>query len=104
VNEVLIGMSATSKFAIPTVLAVASLVLMVAVAIWQFGNPVEAAGLFRNRGSTVHGQVNPAANSAAANSAVAETLPPGMTAAACGSGVTLAPSSASLGSGGASTP
>jgi len=105
VNEVLIGMSATSKFTIPTVLAVASLVLMLAVAVWQFGDPAQAAGLFRNRGSAVHGQVNPAAsNGAAVSNAAAESLPPGMTAAACGSGVTLAPSSASLGSGGSTAP
>src|SRR5439155_26501857 len=46
VHDVLAGMSAASKFTIPTMLVIASLLIVVTTAIWQFGSPVHAAGLF----------------------------------------------------------
>lgn len=56
VIEVLSGMSSARRFAIPSMLALAALVLLTASAVWQFGSPVQAAGLFRaNRGPNVHG-------------------------------------------------
>jgi RNA polymerase sigma factor (sigma-70 family) len=55
INDVVAGMSAASKFTIPTILAVASLLLVITTAIWQFGSPLEAANLIRfNRGNGAH--------------------------------------------------
>lgn len=87
VNEVVIGMSGTSKFAIPTVLAVASLVLVLAVAIWQFGTPAYGSGFFHaNRAGSVHALTSPGASAgstvdAAAGSAAGSSCG----TAACGS-------------------
>jgi RNA polymerase sigma factor (sigma-70 family) len=56
VSEVVAGMSSASKFAIPTVLALVALLMITTAAIWQFGSPVHAAGLFQlQRGAGVHG-------------------------------------------------
>jgi hypothetical protein len=49
-------MSVTNKFAIPTIVVLATLLLIVTTAIWQFGAPVHAAGLFQSQSdSAVHG-------------------------------------------------
>jgi len=58
VQDVVAGMSAASKFAIPTIAALASILLVIATAVWQFGSPLEAASLFQfSRGNTAHGLV-----------------------------------------------
>ena len=42
--------------AVPTILAIASIVLALSVAVWEFGSPAQAALLFNfGRGSNVHG-------------------------------------------------
>ena len=58
-----------------------SLVLLIAVGIWQFAVPAEASGFFRfGRSNGVH-----ARQSGAGTGGAAEMLPPaGMTAVACG--------------------
>jgi Sigma-70, region 4 len=63
VHDVLAGMSATSKFTIPTIAVVASLLLVITTAVWQFGSPVHAASLFHfSRTSAVHGLTAPSAS------------------------------------------
>jgi RNA polymerase sigma factor (sigma-70 family) len=56
VQEVIAGMSATSKFTIPTIVALASVLLIVSTVVWQLGAPAHAASLFHfGRSSNVHG-------------------------------------------------
>jgi RNA polymerase sigma factor (sigma-70 family) len=56
VEEVVAGMSAAGKFAVPTILAIASIVLALSVAIYEFSPPGQAAMLFGfGRGNNVHG-------------------------------------------------
>jgi hypothetical protein len=56
VGDVLAGMSATSKFAIPTAVALALLLMLMTAAVWQMGGPAHAASrLQRQRVPTVHG-------------------------------------------------
>ncbi len=56
VNDVVAGMSAASKFAVPSAVALASVLLVIATAVWQFGAPAHAAGLFGfRRGPNLHG-------------------------------------------------
>ena len=66
VNDIVAGMSAASKFTIPTILAIASILLVISTAVWQFGGPLQAASLVRfQRGNSVHGlTTTPAASSA----------------------------------------
>jgi RNA polymerase sigma factor (sigma-70 family) len=56
VHEIVAGMSAASKFTVPTIVALASLLLIVTAAAWQlFGPPAHAASLFSfHRSSNVH--------------------------------------------------
>jgi len=55
VEEVVASMSAAGKFAVPTILAIASILLALSVAVWEFGSPAQAALLFNfGRGSNVH--------------------------------------------------
>jgi RNA polymerase sigma factor (sigma-70 family) len=56
VHEIVAGMSASSKFAIPTIVALATLLLIVTTAAWQFfGPPAHAASLFQfHRANNVH--------------------------------------------------
>jgi RNA polymerase sigma factor (sigma-70 family) len=55
VRDVLTGMSATSKFAIPTAVALALLLMFTSAAVWQLGGPAQAASLLhRPRASTAH--------------------------------------------------
>jgi RNA polymerase sigma factor (sigma-70 family) len=54
-EEVVAGLSAGSKFAIPTILVIASLLLVLTTAVWQFGSPVHAASFLNfGRGLGVH--------------------------------------------------
>lgn len=53
-TEVLLGMSPATRFALPSVLALAALMLLTASAVWQFGSPVQAAGLFKANRGNVH--------------------------------------------------
>jgi RNA polymerase sigma factor (sigma-70 family) len=56
VEDVVAGMSAVSKFTVPTIAVVASVLLVVTTAVWQFGSPVHAASLFHfGRNAAVHG-------------------------------------------------
>jgi RNA polymerase sigma factor (sigma-70 family) len=56
VDEIAASMSAASKFAVPGILALASLLLMFSVAVWEFGSPVQAANLFHfGRVNNEHG-------------------------------------------------
>jgi RNA polymerase sigma factor (sigma-70 family) len=56
VQEIVAGMSAANKFTIPTIVALASVLLIVSTVVWQLGAPAHAASLFHfNRGSNVHG-------------------------------------------------
>jgi RNA polymerase sigma factor (sigma-70 family) len=56
VRDVLACMSATSKFAIPTAVALALLLMLTSAAVWQLGGPAQAASLLqRHRGPAVHG-------------------------------------------------
>jgi hypothetical protein len=56
VNDVLAGMSATSKFSIPTVVTLASILLIVTTGLWQLGTAANAANMFSfRRGPNVHG-------------------------------------------------
>jgi len=56
VQDVIAGMSASSKFTIPTIVALASVLLIVSTVVWQLGAPAHAANLFRfSRGANVHG-------------------------------------------------
>ena len=56
VQEVIAGMSAASKFTVPTIVALASVLLIVSTVVWQLGAPAHAASLFSfGRGSNVHG-------------------------------------------------
>ena len=56
VNDVIAGMSATSKFSIPTVVTLASILLIVTTGLWQLGTAAHASNLFNfRRGPNVHG-------------------------------------------------
>jgi hypothetical protein len=56
VFDVVAGMSAANRFAVPTIAALASLLLVVTTAVWQLGGPAQAASLLRfHRGPGVHG-------------------------------------------------
>jgi RNA polymerase sigma factor (sigma-70 family) len=56
VLDVVAGMSAAGRFAVPTIAVLASLLLIVTTAVWQFGVPAQAASLLRfHRGPEVHG-------------------------------------------------
>jgi len=78
VQEIVSGMSATSKFTIPTIVALASVLLIVSTVVWQLGAPAHAANLFHfSRGGNVHGlTTTPASGS----------LLPVMGQASCGDG------------------
>lgn len=90
VHDVVTGMSAANKFAIPTIAVVASVLLVMMTAIWQFGSPVHAANLFHfNRSAPVHAlTTTPAGGSVTSLSAA------GASDASCGSacGATPTPS------------
>jgi len=97
VHEVVSSMSAASKFAIPTIAVVASLLLVLTSAVWQFGNPVvHAAGLFRfNRAAAVHGLTTTPAGGAVTSLSAAGASDGGCasacgTAPACGTAATPA--------------
>jgi RNA polymerase sigma factor (sigma-70 family) len=56
VQEIVAGMSAANKFTIPTIVALASVLLIVSTVVWQLGAPAHAASLFHfNRAANVHG-------------------------------------------------
>ncbi|HMC11316.1 MAG TPA: sigma-70 family RNA polymerase sigma factor [Pirellulaceae bacterium] len=56
VHDVVAGMSAASKFAIPTIVALVSLLLVITTLVWQFGSPAHAASLLHfRRADNVHG-------------------------------------------------
>src|SRR4051812_32658407 len=56
VRDMVASMSAASKFAIPTIALLASLLLAITTAAWQFGSPAQAANLFHfGRATNVHG-------------------------------------------------
>lgn len=56
VLDVLSGMSVATKFAIPTIVIVASVLLVVTTVFWQFAPTASAASMFHfSRGSGVHG-------------------------------------------------
>jgi RNA polymerase sigma factor (sigma-70 family) len=56
VNDVIAGMSAASKFAIPSAVALASILLIITTIVWQFGAPAYAAGRFGfRRAPNAHG-------------------------------------------------
>src|SRR5439155_27250572 len=65
VQEVIAAMSAGSKFTVPTIVALASVLLIVSTAVWQFGSPAQAASLFHfYRSDNVHGlRTTPASGS-----------------------------------------
>jgi RNA polymerase sigma factor (sigma-70 family) len=84
VDEVLAGMSAARRFAIPTIMVIASLLLVVSSAVWQFGAPAQAASLLHFRGIT--GQPHALSGSAplASPAILAEQPAAAAGSAACG--------------------
>ena len=97
VRDVLSGMSAASKFTIPAIVALASLLLVVTTAVWQFGAPVHAASLFHfQRSDPVHGRIGPPAGGALASEAVHITV-----SDSCGSSCSTAAQPAASAAGGA---
>jgi RNA polymerase sigma factor (sigma-70 family) len=96
VQDVLAGMSATGKFTIPTIAVVASLLIVITTAIWQFGAPVQAANLFNfGRTATVHGlTVTPAGGPALSMPALAAPAE-GASVSSCGAAVPPVASAAS---------
>jgi hypothetical protein len=90
VREVVAGMSAAGKFSVPTLLILASVLLVITMAVWQFGSPVRAANLFDfRRASGVHGL----ATTPAGGSVISLNASPGgdgNCASACGA-VTVQP-------------
>jgi len=90
VHDVVAGMSAASKFAIPTIAVVASVLLVMTTAVWQFGAPVHAASLFHfNRATPVHAlTTTPAGGQVLSISAAAAAAGDGSCASACGAATT----------------
>jgi RNA polymerase sigma factor (sigma-70 family) len=63
VHDVLLALTATTRTVSASILAAASMLLMVSTAVWQFGSPAYGASTFRFSGDSVHGLVRPAASS-----------------------------------------
>lgn len=77
VGDVLAGMSAATKFAIPTAVALALLLMLSSAAVWQAGGPAQAASLLQlHRGSAVHGLAAGARNAPT-------TTAPALSASSC---------------------
>jgi len=100
VHDIVASMSAASKFAVPTIVALASLLLVVTTAVWQFGAPAQAASLFHfRRNSNVHGLATTPVGGAAVAIPTAAVGEGG-----CGSTCSTAGQSTASAAGGAVTP
>jgi RNA polymerase sigma factor (sigma-70 family) len=86
VNDVITGMSAASKFSVPTVVTLASILLIVTTGLWQLGTVAHAANLFSfRRAPNVHGLTTTPVNTPAIGlSATAD----GSCATSCGAPAT----------------
>jgi RNA polymerase sigma factor (sigma-70 family) len=88
-QEVVQGMSAASRFSTPTIVVVASLLLIVTTAAWQLGAPAQAASLLHfRRSDSVHGRLSTTPTAAGATiigSPAGSSSACGAATAACGS-------------------
>jgi RNA polymerase sigma-70 factor (ECF subfamily) len=94
VQETLAGMSLANKFAIPTAIVLASLLLVSSVAVWEFGSPIDFRSLVQSfRGEqTIHGLITTPAggsvlsleNGATGGSCASACSPVTQVAAPCG--------------------
>jgi RNA polymerase sigma factor (sigma-70 family) len=97
VHEVVLGMSAASRFTVPTMFAVVALVLFMTAAIWELTSPAHAAGMsrFYRAGNAAHAllrtavgggnSVSVVAGNGSAVGASSGSAAPGCAPAACGS-------------------
>jgi RNA polymerase sigma factor (sigma-70 family) len=92
VEDVAASLVAVHKFAIPTILLIASLLIVLTTAVWQFGSPVQAASLLHfGRTKQVHGlmtgspelkTINVSATSVTADAGCGTSATPSCTAVA----------------------
>jgi hypothetical protein len=86
VEELVVGMTVTSRFTIASILAVTALVVVLGVASWQYDSSAHAATRFTFfRGSTAHALSTDGANNGASVTMPGGAAPAGGCASACGS-------------------
>jgi RNA polymerase sigma factor (sigma-70 family) len=96
VHDVLAGMSAAGKFTIPTIAVVASLLIVITTAIWQFGSPVQAANFLPfGRASAVHGLTTTPVSSSVLATPVSAAAAEGASGSSCGAAAPPVASAAS---------